>query len=383
MAARAVRTATLVAAAALLLAGCSAARKQAVSPREIQDPIIRAKYEALQEQTETLRREQAEGIERVKALGRQLKAEQEEQRRFRDMMATNFDLLEQSVALSLSKQVGRTPVIEPARLELPLPEVAMRKVGGTSPTRRPPPLPPTLKEPEAAPPGAPAPSPGTRKAADYRKTPGRGLSQIPSAPISAAPARSGGSVALLVPVKADRAETLISPRAGGSNGERLDDPDLTPPARPRILKAHPAARKLYDTGFTLFAHRKYDQAIMVYEDFLSRFPGDIYSDNAQFWIGEAYFQRDMLVQAEAAFRNVLRNYEHRSTLEGYKTPEAIYRIGLTFLQRGDTRRAGYYLANVAGRFPKSSAGRKAQRELEGLSVRTAGADESRAAIPES
>ncbi|MCH7478369.1 MAG: tetratricopeptide repeat protein, partial [SAR324 cluster bacterium] len=88
-------------------------------------------------------------------------------------------------------------------------------------------------------------------------------------------------------------------------------------------------------------------------------------------------------EAEAAFRKVLRNYEHRSTLEGYKTPEAIYRIGLTFLQRGDTRRAGYYLADVAGRFPESSAGRKAQRELEGLSVRTAGADESRAAIPES
>ena len=379
MAARAVRTVTLVAAAALLLAGCGVARKQAVSPREIQDPIIRAKYEALQEQTEALRHEQSEGIERIEALGRQLKAEREAQRRFRDMMATNFDLLEQSVALSLSKQIGRTPVIEPARLKLPEPKVALRKAGVTSPTRKP----PTLKAPEAAPPGAPAPTDWTRKAANAGKTPARTLPQFSSVPISAAPARSSGSAAMLVPVKAGQAQGLISPRMGGSNGERLSDPDLTPPAQPRILKAHRAAKVLYDKGFTLFAHRKYDQAIMVYEDFLTRFPEDIYSDNAQFWIGEAYFQRGMLTEAEAAFRKVLRNYEHRSTLEGYKTPEAIYRIGLMFLQRGDTRRAGYYLADVAGRFPEASAGRKARRELEGLSVRTAGAGESRATIPES
>ncbi|HEX7927885.1 MAG TPA: tetratricopeptide repeat protein, partial [bacterium] len=80
---------------------------------------------------------------------------------------------------------------------------------------------------------------------------------------------------------------------------------------------------------------------------------------------------EKLADAETAYRKVLREYEHKNSLEGYKTPEAIYRLGTLAQKRNDTPKARYYFANVSQRFPESSAGRKAQRELEGKPQTTA------------
>jgi len=163
------------------------------------------------------------------------------------------------------------------------------------------------------------------------------------------------------------------PDASGT-GRIVQDPDLNPPATPVSLTANRAAKPLYDRGFALFAGKNYTQAIDIYESFLKRYPSDIYSDNAQFWIGEAYFRQNRLAEAEMAYRKVLRNFDHRSTLEGFKTPDAILRIGQTWLKRNDSRQASLYFRNVSERFPQSSAGRMAQRELSTLSVNTATAD---------
>ena len=152
----------------------------------------------------------------------------------------------------------------------------------------------------------------------------------------------------------------------------LDDPDLKPPAQPQELRGIPEAKPLYEKGFVRFARGNYDASIRTYGDFLSRFGDDNHSDNAQFWIGESYFQLKQYEQAEAAYRQVLRRYEHRSTIEGFKTPDAIYRLGQIYLAREDARRASYYFGNVAARFPESTAGRKAQRELDALRLNTAG-----------
>ena len=144
-----------------------------------------------------------------------------------------------------------------------------------------------------------------------------------------------------------------------------------PPQQPRRLTAHAPAKPLYEKGFALFAKRDFEQSIIVFQNFLNRFPDDIYSDNAQFWIAEAYLNQSRPREAEDAYRAVLRNYEHRSTLEGYKTPDAIYRIGQAHLRRSDTEKARQYFEALGERFPETSAGRKAVRELATLGLNTA------------
>jgi tol-pal system protein YbgF len=167
------------------------------------------------------------------------------------------------------------------------------------------------------------------------------------------------------------AMAAIAPAAAGRDQPLATDPDLMPPQSPARLVAHKEAKPLYEKGFALFARKEYDQSILVFRNFLSRFPEDIYSDNAQFWIGESFNGMNRPEEAEQAYRQVLRGYDHRSTLEGFKTPDAIYRLGQIYQRREDRRRARMYYEALAERFPETSAGRKAQRELDTMGMNTA------------
>ncbi len=249
------------------------------------------------------------------------------------MMTTNFDLLEQSVALTLSKTI-------------------------TADLRQsaPPPAAPRSPAPAAAPVAA-APAPA-------KSAPSTGAPPASPAPAMAETAATPpGGKAALVPVAQRR------PAANPAVPAR--DPDLTPPGAPVQLSAHREAKPLYERGFALFARKDYAQAIIVFGNFLQRFPDDIYSDNAQFWIAESHRALDQTDEAEAGYRAVLRTYAHRSTLEGYKTPDAMYRLAQMFQQRGDTQRAKQFYDGLVAAFPDTSAGRKATRELAAIGLQTA------------
>lgn len=337
-----------LAAGALMLAltGCSVAGPSQAVRNRPESPWVEKEIQALRQENAALAARHDKALERLDAVATQLKAEREDRARFREMMTTNFDLLEQSVALSLSKKLGRNPVVNPKDLKIPEPQA---------------------QKPAAVPPPALPAKPMRKPAAEPAK---RAMLVPETEPAEAASRGAAGEPPGMIKTVA----------AMGPLGE---DPALRPPANPHHLGNHRAAKPLYDRGFSHFAKREYGQAILVYEDFLKRFPDDGYSDNAQFWIGEAHFQENQLDQAEQAYRNVLRNYEHRSSLEGYKTPEAMYRLGQTYLKRNDPARARQFFAAAAERFPTTSAGRKAQRELATMMLNTAGAPRDAGLDPDS
>ena len=165
-------------------------------------------------------------------------------------------------------------------------------------------------------------------------------------------------------VAAARSETTQGPWIApevAKNG--FSDPDLNPPDDPFILIRHPGVKKIYNQGMTAIIQKNHDQAILVFENFTERFPEDLDSDNAFYWIGRSYLELNQLKKAEEAFRKVLRLYEHRPTSQGYKTPDAIYMLGkLQELQNLD-QRAAYYFEEVIKRFPGSAAARNAERDL--------------------
>jgi tol-pal system protein YbgF len=376
-------------AAAAVLAGCSFGRPDsAVSPRaQVKDAPASSDLQALRQENESLKQEQLQSARQIEALQKQLASDKEEQRRFREMMSTNFDLLEQSVALTLAKSIdggangkatapATAPMTPPAGR--PGPSGAADKTPVTAPLPaiapaavKPAPTEVSAPEESPEPAGHPAPMGATApKAIGQATRPAtRGSAPGATALTPAAPARpqssaSGASAAQKTAAKAGL-PVGVAPETA------VNDPDLTPPKHPKTLTANRAAKALYERGFALYANRQYDQAVLVYQNFLSRYPEDIYSDNAQFWIGESYLHMDKLAEAEAAYRKVLREYEHKNSLDGYKTSEAIYRLGTLAQKRNDARRARFYFGNVVQRFPESSAGRKAQHELEGKPQSTA------------
>ena len=143
----------------------------------------------------------------------------------------------------------------------------------------------------------------------------------------------------------------------------FSDLDLVPPHDPFILIRHPGVKKIYNQGMTAVIQKNHPQAILVFENFTSRFPDNLDSDNAFYWIGRSYFELNEWKKAEESFRKVLTRYEHRPTSQGYKTPDSIYMLGKLQLQQNLEQRAVYYFEEVIKRFPGSAAARNAERDL--------------------
>ena len=322
---------------ALFAGGCTLGRSRSTaSPREQPNAsAMTTDLEALRLENERLRAQQGALESRLADVQSKLAQSQEEQRRFRESMVTNFDLLEQSVALTLSKTIT-ADLNDPG-------------------TRRPAASSPKAAAPVATRPAAPAQrmAAAESKADDMRQA-------LPVVAQADSPAAKMTPAAMAAATRSPMAEAAA-----------VQDPDLLPPANPTQLTAHREAKSLYEKGFALFARKDYDAAVIVFENFLKRYPDDIYSDNAQFWIAESLMNMNRSQEAEAAYRAVLRNYEHRSTLEGYKTPDAIYRLGQVHLRRAELQQARQYFEALGERFPETSAGRKAMRELATLGTTTA------------
>ena len=145
--------------------------------------------------------------------------------------------------------------------------------------------------------------------------------------------------------------------------DSFSDPDLNPPEDPFILIRHPGVKKIYNQGMTAVIQKDHPQAILVFENFTKRFPDNLDSDNAFYWIGRSYFELNEFKKAEEAFRKVLTRYEHRPTSQGYKTPDSIYMLGKLSVKLNLEQRTVYYFEEVIKRFPGSAAARNAERDL--------------------
>jgi len=143
----------------------------------------------------------------------------------------------------------------------------------------------------------------------------------------------------------------------------FSDPDLDPPDDPFILIRNPGVKKIYNQGMTAIIKKNHEEAIQVFENFTERFPNDIDSDNAFYWIGRSHLELNQLEKAEAAFRKVLKLFEHRPTTQGYKTPDSIYMLGKLNQHKNLNQKATYYYKELINRFPGSAAARNAERDL--------------------
>ena len=152
-----------------------------------------------------------------------------------------------------------------------------------------------------------------------------------------------------------------------SKEPEFEDPDLSEPENPIILIRHPGVKKIYNQGMNEVIQRQHESAIRIFENYVKRFPEDMDSDNALYWIGHSYFQLKQNQKAERAFRKILTGYEHRPTSQGYKTPDAIYMLGKISERRRDPVASKYYYRTVIARYPGSVAARNATRDLNRLS----------------
>ncbi len=122
-------------------------------------------------------------------------------------------------------------------------------------------------------------------------------------------------------------------------------------------------KEAYQTAFTLLKDSQYDRAIAAFQKFLLSFPVSPLAENAQYWLGEAYYVNKSFPEAQAAFQRVLDRYP-----QSRKRPDALLKIGFCQYELKQWDSAKRTLSLVATQFPDTSAGRLAQQRLEKMTT---------------
>ena len=113
--------------------------------------------------------------------------------------------------------------------------------------------------------------------------------------------------------------------------------------------------EVYLQAFGDYASGRYQTAVHGFETFLQRFPNNSYASNAQFWLGDCYFNQQQYPLAIQEFERVLNEYPSAP-----KSPDALLKIAISQLQLGATDEARQAVDSLGQRYPKSTATQKAQ-----------------------
>jgi len=126
------------------------------------------------------------------------------------------------------------------------------------------------------------------------------------------------------------------------------------------VAADPAAeRETYQQAFNLLKQGQYDKAILAFQSFLASYPSGNYTDNAQYWLGEANYVTRHFEVAEQEFRKVLEQHPDSS-----KSADAMLKLGYTYYELSNWEQARKTLENVIARFPNTTVGRLAENRLQ-------------------
>ena len=105
----------------------------------------------------------------------------------------------------------------------------------------------------------------------------------------------------------------------------------------------------------------YDLAIEGFAGYVRSFPKSEFADNAQYYIGESYFQRGKLAEAVDAFSRLVSTYP-KSDVVG----QAYYKRGLCYERMNQPDRAREAYDFLVKALPESDAGRLARQRLDAL-----------------
>ncbi|GAB4513053.1 MAG: tol-pal system protein YbgF [Sulfuricaulis sp.] len=117
-------------------------------------------------------------------------------------------------------------------------------------------------------------------------------------------------------------------------------------------------QKDYDAAFSLMKQGNYERATKGFRDFLVKHPQSAMRDNAQYWLGEAYYVMREFRKALTEFSRLMSNHP-----KSLKAPDALLKIGYSHYELGEWAKARENLNQVIARYPGQPAAKSAEQRL--------------------
>jgi len=206
---------------------------------------------------------------------------------------------------------------------------------------------------------------------------------MPSLPVEVVAPPTVGEGQRLVATADDGTEIVYEGDAAAGRQARvpttLDNPrdrddDDPPPAREvtrhvsaarashvvtRSEPTNAAADNDYRAAVDLVKAGKIDEALPALRTFLKAYPRNDYADNAQYWLGEAYYAQKDFQHALVEFRATIETYPR-----GNKVPDALLKVGFCYQSLGQADKAKAVLEQVVNLYPKTEPAALAAKRLE-------------------
>ncbi|QXE90520.1 tol-pal system protein YbgF [Geomonas subterranea] len=117
--------------------------------------------------------------------------------------------------------------------------------------------------------------------------------------------------------------------------------------------------QLYQQGQDALKAGQGAKAREFFASFLVQYPKHNLAANAQYWIGESYYQEKNYEQAVLEFQEVIKNYPDKE-----KAPAAMLKQGMAFRELGDSKSAAYILKKLVDEHPKSEEAKIARDKFK-------------------
>ncbi len=238
---------------------------------------------------------------------------------------------------------------------------------------------PSLPVEVAAPPGGSGTASGTSNGTPYRVV---GVTDDGTEIVYEGEAATAKSVVIdedtaprrTRPRAIDPAPGVVEVASGGvieaASGDRLEVTRRVPPVSARAARVPTRERDAtperaddasgeYRAAVELVRAGNHGDAIVSLRNFLKKHPRHDYADNAQYWLGEAYYAQKDYPHALTEFRTVIETYPR-----GNKVPDALLKVGYCYHALGQSEKARAVLEQVVNLYPKTEPAALAAKRLE-------------------
>ena len=183
----------------------------------------------------------------------------------------------------------------------------------------------------------------------------------------------------MTPTGTDTTPLMATPDQDTTPAMTTPDPDMVAPESIEdeitgtLVQADPnQVRADYQQAFKLLKQSLYGQSIKAFREFLALYPDSEYADNAQFWLGEAYYVNSRFDLALVEYTALLQNYP-----DSPKLAQAKLKAGFCQHELGQIEQARKQLEELIQQHPGTTAARLARDRLKELAAATVPTDMTR------
>ena len=139
-----------------------------------------------------------------------------------------------------------------------------------------------------------------------------------------------------------------------------DENDLKIKSKPQS-KIELSENELYAVAKQAFDAGDFETARKGFKDLINNFPKSTHADNAQFWIGEIYYNEKWYEKAILEYQKLIEKYP-----KGNKVPASLLKQGFAFLNLGDKANARLILKELVKKYSEANEAKIATKKLNEL-----------------